>query len=79
MERGQKEATHRQKMYLMAQVVLEPTNIPETKPADEQCPLQEEEHVFLQARYLDMQNLVSPMPCTASCAPGPPSKDQSSM
>lgn len=50
MERGQKEATHRQKIHLMTQVMLEPTDIPEAKPVDEQCLLQEEEHVFLQAK-----------------------------
>lgn len=79
MERGQKEATHRQKMHRVTQVMLGPTDIPEAKPADEQCPLQEEEHVILQAKMTGHAELCVPMPCTASRAPGPPSKEQSSI
>lgn len=47
---GQKEATTGAEAIVVTQVMLGPTDIQEAKPADEQCPLQEEEHVILQAK-----------------------------
>lgn len=67
MERGQKEATHRQKMHRVTQVMLGPTDIQEAKPADEQCPLQEEEHVILQAKMTGHAELC---PHALYCFPG---------
>ena len=37
-------------MHLMTQVMLGFTDIPEARPVDEQCLLQEEDLVFLQAK-----------------------------